>query len=69
MAGPAAPEPEPRFGWKATVFALVFSGLVLGGAGLATVVSAPDDHDKVDVEGKTDGGAGDHDDGEEHGDE
>ena len=65
MAGPTEPEPEPVFGWRATLFALIFAGLVLGGAGVATAISAPDDHGKTEIEGKADG---DHDETEDHDD-
>lgn len=68
MAGTPEPEPEVEHGWRATIFALVFAGAVLGGAGIATAVSAPDGHDdKVEVDdGHGDEGQGesDEDDGD-----
>ena len=54
MAGPVEPEPEPVFGWRATLFALVFAALVLGGAGIATAISTDEDHDSTKIEGKAD---------------
>lgn len=52
MAGTPEPEPSVEHGWRATVFALLFAGAVLGGAGIATAISAPDGHDdKVEVDG------------------
>lgn len=46
MAGNPVPEETPKFGWKATVAALVFALSVLGGFGVATAIAVDgaDDH-------------------------
>lgn len=65
MAGTPEPEPQVEHGWRATIFALVFAAAVLGGAGVATAISAPDDHgDKVEHDESDDHeeNDGDHDD-------
>ena len=52
MAGTPEPEPPVEHGWRATIFALLFAGAVLGGAGIATAISAPEGHaDKVEADG------------------
>ncbi len=64
MAAAPPPEPEPDHGLKGTLVALLFAGLVLGGAGWATVIST-DDHGEQHSD-KTEES---HDEGEDHGDE
>lgn len=60
MTGTPEIEPQVEHGWKATAFALLFAAAVLGGAGVATAVSAPDDHG-----GNTELGGDDHSDDSE----
>ena len=56
MAGTPEIEPHVEHGWRATAFALIFAAAVLGGAGIATAVSAPDSNgDESGIEGEDHG--------------
>lgn len=54
MAGPAAPEPKPDHGWKATVAGLVFSASILAGFGVVTAVNHEDNFEKDKTEESSD---------------
>ena len=63
-------QPEPVFGWRATLFAVVFLVAVLGGFGLATASAYNDaGHDDDHSEHTDDHGESHDEDSDDHSDE